>query len=80
MKFANNLRFISPLSGQDACQGDSGGPLFSVRRNSSEALDRYEVIGVTSFGDKCGEIGSPGTKYKLQRDTSGCSPSYVDTK
>ena len=51
------------FAGQDACQGDSGGPLVSARRNdssTSEEFERYEIIGVTSFGDKCGEIGSPG--------------------
>ena len=54
------------FKGQDACQGDSGGPLVSVRRDnsSSEEFERYEIIGVTSFGDKCGEIGSPGKRAK----------------
>ena len=54
------------FEGQDACQGDSGGPLVSVRRDnsSSEEFERYEIIGVTSFGDKCGEIGSPGKRVE----------------
>lgn len=34
--------------GTDACQGDSGGPLFI-----QTAANRYEQIGVTSFGIGC---------------------------
>ncbi|XP_076651454.1 trypsin 5G1 [Halictus rubicundus] len=36
--------------GKDSCKGDSGGPLI---KNST-------VIGITSWGDECGEAYSPG--------------------
>ncbi|XP_063706283.1 trypsin-1-like [Culicoides brevitarsis] len=35
---------------KDACQGDSGGPLFL-----QTGANRYEQIGVTSFGIGCGK-------------------------
>ncbi|XP_054013771.1 trypsin-7-like [Hylaeus anthracinus] len=36
--------------GKDACKGDSGGPL----------VNNFTVIGITSWGDDCGEPNSPG--------------------
>ncbi|XP_041784286.1 CLIP domain-containing serine protease B15-like isoform X4 [Anopheles merus] len=39
---------VGVLSGQDVCEGDSGAPIVQIRD------DRYFVIGVVSFGPKCG--------------------------
>ncbi|CAF3718681.1 unnamed protein product [Rotaria socialis] len=41
--------------GFDTCQGDSGGPLMIQNANY-----RWEVIGITSVGDKCGKPNTPG--------------------
>uniref|UniRef100_A0A6E8W7I6 CLIP domain-containing serine protease n=1 Tax=Anopheles coluzzii TaxID=1518534 RepID=A0A6E8W7I6_ANOCL len=39
---------VGVLAGQDVCEGDSGAPIVQIRD------DRYFVIGVVSFGPKCG--------------------------
>ncbi|EAL38781.3 AGAP012036-PA [Anopheles gambiae str. PEST] len=39
---------VGVLAGQDVCEGDSGAPIVQIRN------DRYFVIGVVSFGPKCG--------------------------
>lgn len=44
----------------DSCAGDSGGPLLVERDN------RWNVYGVTSFGDECGKEG----KYGIYSKTS----------
>jgi len=44
----------SQYKGRDACQGDSGGPM-TVRMNGIDFL-----IGIVSFGHKCGVDGFPG--------------------
>ncbi|KAJ8942812.1 hypothetical protein NQ318_022826 [Aromia moschata] len=49
--------------GKDTCQGDSGGPL--VLSNT--------LIGITSWGDICGQAKSPGVYTKLSMFRS-----YVD--
>jgi secreted trypsin-like serine protease len=38
----------------DTCQGDSGGPMFA------QAAGGYTQIGITSFGNGCGEAANPG--------------------
>ncbi|XP_015246617.1 PREDICTED: acrosin-like [Cyprinodon variegatus] len=49
--------------GVDTCQGDSGGPLqcYSEKENS------FYVVGVTSFGEKCGLPYRPGVYSKTSR-------------
>ncbi|XP_063632205.1 trypsin-like [Cydia splendana] len=42
---------------KDTCQGDSGGPL---QINNARIHCMYTVIGVTSFGKYCGQVGRPG--------------------
>ncbi|CAG5076762.1 Oidioi.mRNA.OKI2018_I69.PAR.g8538.t1.cds [Oikopleura dioica] len=44
-------------SGPDTCQGDSGGPLVCALRHSS-GEKQYTLVGITSFGNGCGN--TPG--------------------
>jgi len=45
---------------EDACQGDSGGPLFLADRYNAPTL-----IGVVSWGNKCGLVMSPAVFSKV---------------
>ncbi|XP_071379931.1 transmembrane protease serine 12 [Centroberyx affinis] len=47
----------------DACQGDSGGPLQCY----SEDEERFFVLGVTSFGEQCGQPHRPGVYARTSK-------------
>lgn len=44
---------------KDACVGDSGGPLMCPVENA-DGVTQWFVVGVTSYGDGCGEKGKYG--------------------
>ena len=50
----NMLCAMMEGGGRDACQGDSGGPLIT------KVEDRYQLIGVVSWGTGCARREFPG--------------------
>ncbi|XP_072223932.1 transmembrane protease serine 11D [Leuresthes tenuis] len=57
----------------DACQGDSGGPLQCYSEND----ESFYVVGVTSFGEKCGLPQRPGVYARTSRFSDWLKASQV---
>jgi secreted trypsin-like serine protease len=49
-----DLMVAAGREGKDTCQGDSGGPMWATTPNGRRQ------IGITSFGNGCGQEGNPG--------------------
>ena len=49
----------------DTCQGDSGGPLAAKRSDGTNVL-----LGLTSFGDGCGQRNTPGVYTRVSKYVS----------
>ncbi|KAM3617258.1 uncharacterized protein V6R79_003998 [Siganus canaliculatus] len=63
-RITDNMICAGVMSGaSDACQGDSGGPLQCY----NEKEEKFYVVGVTSFGDKCGLPDTPGIYARASR-------------
>ncbi|XP_033126775.1 transmembrane protease serine 3-like [Anneissia japonica] len=52
--------------GVDACQGDSGGPLVCKYPDSDGNVDRWYLVGITSWGYGCARAETPGVYTKVQ--------------
>ena len=63
MNICYSLRLLILLivGGKDTCQGDSGGGLYSYDSN----IQRYVVVGITSYGYGCAEAGYPGIYTRI---------------
>ncbi|XP_017776652.1 PREDICTED: transmembrane protease serine 9-like [Nicrophorus vespilloides] len=56
-----NYMLCAGRSSQDSCQGDSGGPL--VIPNG----DKFEIVGIVSWGVGCGRPGYPGVYTRVSK-------------
>ncbi|CAK1543949.1 unnamed protein product [Leptosia nina] len=59
-RITNNMLCAGRAS-TDSCQGDSGGPLL-VQQG-----DRYQIVGIVSWGVGCGRPGYPGVYTRITR-------------
>ncbi|CAK1542037.1 unnamed protein product [Leptosia nina] len=63
--FAKHQLCAGKLAGKvDTCQGDSGGPL-QIKIDSGSNATMSTVVGLTSFGVKCGQKDKPGIYTKV---------------
>ncbi|XP_045501276.1 serine protease snake-like [Colias croceus] len=63
--FAKHQLCAGKLSGKvDSCQGDSGGPL-QIKIDTGTNSSMNSVVGITSFGIKCGQKDKPGIYTKV---------------
>ncbi|KAL3278869.1 hypothetical protein HHI36_016389 [Cryptolaemus montrouzieri] len=57
----------------DSCQGDSGGPLVV------QSKDKYEVVGIVSWGVGCGRPGYPGVYTRVSKYLGWLKTNLDDT-
>ncbi|KAJ8919215.1 hypothetical protein NQ315_012203, partial [Exocentrus adspersus] len=58
---------------QDSCQGDSGGPLLI------HSGDKYEIVGIVSWGVGCGRPGYPGVYTRVSKYLSWLKHNLEDS-
>jgi len=69
----NKVCAVDRAGQSDACQGDSGGPLMVESRDIATFLTpkdikpRWVLIGVVSFGYRCGIKGFPGVYTRVDK-------------
>jgi secreted trypsin-like serine protease len=54
-------KIINTVGDKDTCQGDSGGGLYAY----DSKLQRYVVVGITSYGVGCASAGYPGIYTRI---------------
>jgi secreted trypsin-like serine protease len=59
---------------RDGCGGDSGGPLMHLTKNAI-----YDVIGITSFGNKACDSSSPGVYTRVSSYLDWIANTVEDT-
>lgn len=72
--------------GKDACQGDSGGPMIcgivppgAKKGHASEEIRQPVLVGVTSWGIKCGAPNAPGVWTKVSTYTNWIREHMMQT-
>lgn len=56
-------RILNGGAAVDTCQGDSGGPLARLSANNAQSADA--LLGITSFGNGCGDASFPGIYTRI---------------
>lgn len=71
-KITNNMLCAGRAS-TDSCQGDSGGPLLLQQG------DKYQIVGIVSWGVGCGRPGYPGVYTRVTRYLPWLKANLRDT-
>jgi len=56
--------------GKDSCDGDSGGPLVTASGDGVTPGQNYQLIGVVSWGERCGLADYPGVYARVTNQLS----------
>ncbi|XP_061384880.1 trypsin-1-like isoform X2 [Danaus plexippus] len=71
-RITNNM-LCAGRSSTDSCQGDSGGPLLIQQG------DRFQIVGIVSWGVGCGRPGYPGVYTRITRYLPWLRANLKDT-
>ncbi|XP_068619886.1 venom protease-like [Battus philenor] len=70
--FEENICAGAPEGGRDSCQGDSGGPLMYQMPSG-----RWAIVGVVSWGVRCGEPEHPGLYTRVDKYLSWIDENII---